>query len=151
MKKLLLIASLVLLGSCGGGDSSSGGAVDPTAPGSMIPASFVGTYSGTLNLVASALGLEERDSFPITITVTSDGMLRFDGDDPDETVTVGVTNDGNFAASITINEDPCEGTINVTGTVDGTTASGTVNGEGSCEDGPLSIDVELSGDFSATK
>lgn len=117
----------------------------------MIPANFVGTYTGSLNLVASALGIEERDSFPITITVTADGMLRFDGDDPDETVTVGVTNDGDFSASISITEDPCEGTISVTGTVNGTTASGTVDGEGSCELSGLNVDVELSGDFSANK
>ncbi|MFT5572324.1 MAG: hypothetical protein ACI9FR_001247 [Cryomorphaceae bacterium] len=151
MKKIFLIISIAFLSACGGGDSSSGAAVDPTTAGTMIPANFVGTYIGTLNLEASALGITESDSFAITITVTADGMLRFDGDEPDETVTVGVTNAGDFSASLSITEDPCTGTINLVGTVDGTTASGTVSGEGTCSEGGLTVDAELSGNFSASK
>ncbi len=151
IKKLLVAISLVTLAACGGGSSDSGGNVENTAPGDMLPANFVGTYTGTLNLRASAAGLTESDSFPITITVFENGTVRFDGDDPDETVTVGIANDGNFSASVTITEDPCTGTINLTGSVDGTTARGDVSGDGSCTQNGLTVDAELSGDFNATK
>ena len=150
MKNTLLILTFALLAACGGGDSSSGAGA-PTVAGDMLPANFVGIYTGVLNLEASALGIRERDSFPITITVTADGMLRFDGDDPDETVTVGVTNAGEFSASLPIDEDPCTGTISVSGRIDGTNATGTVEGDGTCIEGSLTVDVELSGDFNATK
>jgi hypothetical protein len=83
--------------------------------------------------------------------VQADGRIRFDGDDPDETFTVGVTDDGNFSGNIPINEDPCVGSVGVTGVVNGTTASGTVQGEGSCRVNGLNLDVELTGDFSANK
>ena len=81
----------------------------------------------------------------------ANGTVRFDGDDPDETFTVGVTNAGDFAGTANIMEDDCSGTINVVGRVDGTTASGSVDGEGTCNVNGLSLDVELSGDFNATK
>ena len=43
------------------------------------------------------------------------------------------------------------GTIGVVGTVDGTTASGTVEGSGECEVSGIDVDVELTGTFTATK
>ena len=145
-----IMIALAMLAACGGGDSSSG-AVEATLPGSNTPASFVGVYTGTLNLRAEALGLTETDSVAITITVLSNGTIRFDGDDEDETFTVGVTDNGNFSGNIEINEDPCVGTVGVTGVVNGTTASGTVQGQGTCISNGLSIDVDLTGDFSANK
>lgn len=145
---LFLIA--LSLGACGGGGSSSGG-VEATLPGSNTPSSFIGTYTGVLNLTAEALGVKESRSVPITITVQDDGTIRFDGDDADETFTVGVTDGGNFSGNININEDPCEGVAGVTGTVNGMTASGTVEGSGTCVENGLKINVDLSGDFSANK
>ena len=145
----LLVIALSLV-ACGGGDSDSG-AVEATLPGSNTPSSFVGVYVGQLNLTAEALGIKESESVPITITVNADGTIRFDGDDPDETFTVGVSDNGNFSGNISIDEDPCEGTVGVTGTVDGVTAVGTVQGSGTCMDGGLTVNVELTGDFSASK
>lgn len=150
MKNIILALNILFLAACGGGGSSSGG---PTEPGSNIPAAFVGTYQGTLNLTASALGITQSESFPITITVTADGQLRFDGDEPDETFTVGVTNDGRFNGSLSINEQGCEGTVTIDGAINsaGTNASGSVDGDGSCTIDGVSVDVDLGGDFSANK
>ena len=150
MKKIILSFCLLFLSACGGGDSSSG-AGDNTTPGENIPANFVGTYTGTLNLTASAAGLTESDSFPITVTVMANGMVRFDGDDPDETFTVGIANSGEFTGSITVVEDECSGTLSVTGRVDGSVANGTVTGDGKCTVSGVEISVTLSGDFNATK
>ena len=149
IKQIILVLGLLLLAACGG-SSDSGGAVENTLPGDMLPPEFVGTYTGQLNLTASAAGLSESASFPITITVSADGMIRFDGDDPDETFTVGIANDGSFSGSADIVEGPCSGTINLVGSVDGATASGTVSGEGTCTIDGLTLDVELTGDFNAT-
>jgi len=154
MKKVMLVLNVIMLlvlSGCGGGSSDSGGG--PTAPGSNIPAAFVGTYQGTINLRASAAGLSVSDSFPITITVTADGMLRFDGDEPDETATVGVGNDGRFSGELPVDEDECTGTVTFTGQINaaGTNASGDVEGEGRCDVNGTTLDVELTGDFSANK
>ena len=151
MKKLLLILSIVFISACSSGGSDSGGMVEPTLPGTGIPSSFVGTYTGTLNITASALGLSETDSFPITLTVTADGMVRFDGDDPNETFTVGLTDSGAFSGNLPINEEECTGSVGTNGMVDGTNASGDLSGNGSCRIDGLTVDVTLSGNFSASK
>ncbi len=145
---ILVLASLV---GCGGGDSDSGAMVQPTLPGTNVPASFAGTYRGTLTITASALTLSETDTFDITVTVTQDAMVRFDGDDPDETFTVGLANDGSFAGNFTVNEDECTGSLATTGRVDGTTASGDVSGKGRCDISGIQADVTLTGTFTATK
>lgn len=148
---LFLAFTISLLVGCGGGSSSSGAAVANTAPGQNLPPEFVGVYSGTLNLRADASGLSETASFPITVTVFEDGTVRFDGDEPDETFTVGVTDAGVFAGNVDISESDCSGSLAVNGQVDGSTASGTVQGEGTCVVSGLSLDVQLSGDFNAIK
>ena len=150
-KAFLCLLMIFLLPACGGGSSSSGADIEPTVAGQNIPANFIGVYTGTLNVRIEASGLSESDSFPITVTVTSDGMVRFDGDDPDETFTVGLTNQGEFAGNLPVMESDCTGQVAVQGRVDGTTASGTVIGSGDCEVSGLRLDVDLSGDFNATK
>ncbi len=153
MLKNSLIAFLLLLTltACGGGDSDSGAMVEPTLPGTNVPANFAGTYTGTLTVTASAAGLTETDSFPITVTVTDDAMVRFDGDDPDETFTVGLENDGTFRGNLPIEVDDCSGNLSTTGQVDGTRVTGEVNGSGECDVGILSVDVTLEGTFEATR
>ena len=141
--------SLIFLASCGSGDSDSGAEIDDSQPGSMI-SGFVGVYTGTLTVVAEGAGITEMDTFPITVTVSEDGTLRFDGDEPDETFTVGLTDQGTFSGSLDINEDPCEGTVNTQGGINGNVVSGDVSGSGVCNIG-LDIDVTLTGTFSATR
>lgn len=151
MKKILIAFGFLILSACSSGGSDSGGMVEPTLPSTGIPANFAGTYTGTLNVTASALGVTERDSFPITITVTQDGMVRFDGDSPDETFTVGLTNNGSFSGNLPINEDECTGSVGTQGSVNGSIAMGTVSGSGTCRISGLTVDVTLEGDFSANK
>lgn len=150
--KLFSIACLLtIFSACGGGDSDSGGEVDTTLPGDMLPSNFIGEYVGVLTLRATASGLSQTESVPITVTVFSNGTVSFAADDPEETFTVGITNAGNFSGSVAIEEDPCAGTITVVGSVDGVNATGAVEGSGSCTDNGLTIDVELDGEFNATK
>lgn len=151
MKKLLIMFSFLILSACSDSDSDSGGMVADTLPGTNIPANFAGVYSGTLNVKAEALGLTETDSFPITITVTNDGMVRFDGDDPEETFTVGLTDSGEFSGTLPIDEDECTGSVGATGQVDGSSAFGMVSGEGVCDIDGLTVEVTLTGDFNAVK
>ena len=150
IKTGLFVFFLLFLTACGSGGSSSGGGEDTTA-GDGIPANFIGVYTGVLNVEASAIGITERDSVAITITVNADGTIRFDGDDPDETFTVGLTNAGEFSGSLPIDQSDCVGTVAVTGQVDGTTASGSLEGEGECRVSGVNLDVTLSGEFTATK
>jgi hypothetical protein len=150
MKKIIVSFCLLFIAACDGGDSSSG-AGDSTNPGQNIPANFVGIYTGTLNLTASAVGLTQSDSFPITVTVLANGTVRFDGDDPDETFTVGITNAGDFSGTIAIVEDECSGTLSVIGRVDGSQASGDVTGEGVCTVNGVNLSATLRGDFNASK
>ncbi len=158
-KKISLVFVLLFtLVGCGGGDSDSGSMVEPTVPGDSLPANFVGTYTGTLTATARALGLSQTDTFPITIVVTEDGEIRFEGDDPDETFTAAVANDGSFAVDVSASDldsdiDECDSStsISVTGQVDGTTASGDIEGEGRCSVDGITADIELSGSFTATK
>lgn len=150
MKNLFLVFISIFIASCGG-NSTTGAQVDESVAGMMIPANFVGVYTGTLSVTAEAAGITESDTFVITVTVTADGMIRFDGDDPDETFTVGLMDDGSFSGNLFIDEDPCEGTVGAVGVVDGTTVTGTVTGEGVCEEGVIEIDVDLDGTFSASK
>jgi len=151
MKKIIISLFSLILVACGGGGSDSGGMSEPTLPGTNVPESFVGVYSGTLNVSASALGLTETDSFPITVTVTNDAMVRFDGDSPEETFTVGIENGGVFRGTLNINEDECTGAVNVEGTVNGSVASGSLSGEGRCSLNGTNVSVTLSGDFSANR
>ena len=151
MKNLLNVFVCLMLIACGGGGSDSGGMTENTLPGTNVPASFAGVYIGDATITASALGITETDTFPVTVTVTEDAMVRFDGDDPDETFTVGLTNDGVFSGSLSISEDPCSGSVEVSGNVDGTSASGTISGNGTCQIDGLSVDVTLDGTFDARR
>jgi len=147
MKKLILaFVSIVFLASCGG-NSTSGAQVEESEAGSMTPASFVGDYAGTLTVTVEALSITETYTFPVTATVTMDGMITFNGDDPGETFTVGLTDEGTFSGNLFINEDDCEGTIGIVGSISGSTMSGTGEGEGVCESGILEVDVDLDGTF----
>ena len=150
-KKFFLVVCLVALSACGGGGSDSGDMLEATLPGTNVPISFVGTYEGTLNVEASALGNSVSDSFPIMITVNEDGTLRFDGDDTEETFTVGLQNDGVFQGNLPLDQMGCTGNVGVTGQVDGTNVTGDIDGSGECDIDGLNVDVELEGDFSATR
>ena len=150
-KKLYILLLSSFLIACSDGDSDSGSMLDDTLPGTNVPANFAGVYTGTTDLTASALGITQSDTFDITITVTEDAMVRFDGDEPDETFTVGLQDNGGFTGTLAINEDECQGSVTVNGVVDGTLATGDVSGNGECELNGLMVDVTLTGTFSASR
>ncbi|MDB4511898.1 hypothetical protein N9060_00405 [Arenicella sp.] len=150
IKNALLVTALLFLASCGG-DSDSGGQGDGTGPDNMTAASFVGVYMGNLTVTAEAIGITETDTFPITITVTEDGLIRFDGDDPGETSSTTLANDGTFVGNLPINEPECSGNVVYTGSIVNTIASGDLDGSGSCDIGLTTVDVTLEGTFSASR
>ncbi len=143
-KHLILIFSAAVLAACGGSDTSVEN-VDVTA--GNVPSAFVGEYRGTISVRARAGILSERFTEPVTITVRADNTVTFSGDDPDEVFTTTIGSNGGFNGRLPVNEDDCEGVVNVSGTVDGTTASGELGGEGECD----GIDVDLTGTFTARK
>ncbi len=152
MKKfILLFFAIVSLSACDGGGSDSGSMTEDTLPGTNVPTSFVGTYTGTLDITASALGITVTDSFPITVTVNDDATVRFDGDDPEETFTVGLQNDGIFRGNLPIDQEGCTGTVAAEGQVNGTTVTGTIEGDGNCTIDGVTADVTLEGTFNATR
>lgn len=151
MKKILVLFSFLILAACDKSDSDSGGMADDTLPGTNVPSSFVGTYTGVLNVTASAAGITRSDSFPITVTVNNDATITITGDSPEETSTTGLQNDGSFVGNLPVNEDDCSGSVDYTGRVDGTNVSGTVSGSGDCQVGGLDVSVSLTGDFSAAR
>jgi len=150
LKRVFVFSFLLLLAACGG-SSDSGGNVENTQPGDMLPANFIGTYTGTLTLTASAAGLTQTESAEITLIVAADGTVTFRGDDPDETFTVGISNAGEFSGFVDIVEDECSGNISVQGSVDGTNATASVQGEGSCTVNGLTVNVDLTGNLTASK
>ncbi|MGH1428983.1 MAG: hypothetical protein ACRBEE_13650 [Arenicella sp.] len=143
-KRIVVSVCVFLLSACSDSDTSVDN-VDVTA--GDVPNSLVGVYRGTISAKAEAGLLSERFTEPVTITVSEDNTVTFSGDDPDEVFTTTIGSNGGFNGSLTINEGECEGVVNVSGTVDGSTASGDIGGDGKCR----GIDVDLTGSFSATK
>ena len=114
-----------------------------------VPSQFVGTYIGTIYATAEAELLSTEESFTedVTIIVSEDNTITFAGDDPDEVFTTEIGSNGGFNGQLDIVDDDCSGTVNVSGTVNGSIASGDIGGDGQCR----GIDVSLTGTFSATK
>jgi len=144
LSSICLIVVFGLLQACSKGDTS----VDsrPVTDG-PVPSEFVGTYVGTLTATAKSGPLDRSTTDTITITVSSDNTLRFQGDDPEEVFVTTVGANGNFNGSLPIDLDDCSGTINVSGNVNGTVATGELGGTGKCN----SVSVGVSGNFNATK
>ena len=148
MKKniISIVFSSIILVACGGSDTSVDNVEVTSGP---VPNEFVGTYNGTISGRASAELLPVSESFEedITIIVREDNTITFAGDDPDEVFTTNIGSNGGFNGSLFIDEDDCEGQINVSGTVDGSVAQGEIGGEGECD----GVDVDLTGTFNATQ
>ena len=143
---IIAVSSALILSACGGSDTS---VANVEVSAGSVPSELVGTYTGTISGRASAELLPISESFEedITIIIRDDNTITFAGDDPDEVFTTNIGSNGGFNGRLTINEDECEGVINVSGTVDGSVAQGDIGGEGECDD----IDVDLTGTFRATQ
>ena len=150
LRKHLFVFGLTVLTACGGGGSSSGVAV--SSPGDNLPANFVGTYTGTITVTLDASVIDETRSYSITVTVNADATIRFEVAGIEESFTAGVTNAGQFSGNINFTDDDCDSAvIGVEGTVDGSTVTGTVTGNTECDVAGLPVDVDLRGNFSASK
>ena len=130
------------LTACGGSSSSSGG-----GGGAIV-------YTGTLNATASAPGVPPvTESGPITITVSGGQVTIFDGTN---TATAPLSADGkNYKVpqplTIPVTGGSCSGSIVYTGTITGSTTSGTAAGSTLCSASGLTFTITLSGNFSATQ
>lgn len=144
-KLILVITSLLSLGACGKGDTS----VDTREVSTgNVPATFVGTYRGTISAEAKKGFLKSSSTDPITIIVRSNNTILFQGDDPGESFVTAIGANGNFNGVLPIKTSDCSGDINVSGSVNGVIASGELGGVGDCS-GIGSVGV--SGNFTATK
>lgn len=144
VNSLLLVVVANVLVACSKGDTRVDAREETEGP---VPNNFVGVYRGTLSAEAKAGPITESTKDVITITVTEDNRITFQGDDPEETFTTGIGANGNFNGELPVRSGNCEGTVQVAGTVDGTTASGEIGGKGKCD----SVDVGVSGNFFARK
>lgn len=152
MKRVKILLLIVAFGltACGGGSSGSGASVEPTQAGNSLPENFLGIYRGVLNLTLSTLIVSESGSFPIVLEVMSNGMVSVTIDDEDPEM-FPINNEGRFSGQASFADEDCEAFLGVSGSVNGATASGTINGEGSCALGSDRLDIEAEGDFSASK
>lgn len=149
MKMRKMIAGLFMvsmLGACGGGSSTSSGAAGGGTNGESID----GTYNGVINATAEALGISESASEPFTVTIANQ-TLSFVGDDPGETFTAPIDGQGNFSGTYTYVDDECTGNITLSGAVNAPNIIGSVDGTGICRIDGTRIDVDITGDFSATR
>lgn len=125
-----LIIFLLSLSGCSSDNnsetSSGGGSITTELPTSTVEpapvASIAGTYVGTATATASALGLTESRTIPVTITVDENGTISIEsGSDifPDV-----ITLNGNtFSFSQTFVDEnfgsaTCSGTLNLQGAID---------------------------------
>lgn len=157
-----LFSLVFFLTACGGGSSSGGGeAAGDGSPGTDTGggsgtdgSGIAGTYIGTGNIVASALGTTESESGPIQIVIKEDNTVEF-GEPGQPSVATGTLNTNgsqftlNFPASFLNEPDfTCTGTLVIMGTVAGGTISGTFSG---ADIVCLGVPVEVTGDFNAER
>ena len=125
-----LISLALLLTACGGGggDSSSGGGSEST---------YVGTYTGMQSWTLSSPGVPSRTGEePLTVVVASNGDVVIT--DSEGTKFTGTLTGESLSATgqlegITIPGANCPAaTITYTGTVSGTTITGSLNGAYNC-------------------
>jgi hypothetical protein len=143
MKKLLLFVSslfvsTLLLTACGGGSSGGGG-------------TFVGTYSGTGNVVVSSPGVPSQSgAIALTVTVNADGsvIVRTGPNEEFNGTISGNTFTANLPGSV-FNEPglTCTGTITARGNGSGNTFTGNFSGTAVCN----GVTFNFSGTFTVTR
>ena len=109
--------------SSNGGSSSNGGTTSTSAPApaAETPDQFAGTYVGSGTATASALGISESETAPVTIVIDKDGTVTVkSGSDIFGNVTV--LNGNTFSYSQSLNDEDlgsvsCSGTLSINGTI----------------------------------
>ncbi len=146
MRKLLILILLnAMLTACGGGSSSSGG-------GTAV--STAGTYNGSETFTVTIPGvLTETGSGSITITIDAAGNVTLVDED-------GVTFTGSLSGNRFTAQGPaqiveegitCNGPAAYEGTVSGNQITGTESASVTCTRGGVSVAVNASGTFNATR
>jgi len=147
ISSLFLSFCIALISACTSPDTS----VDnvPVASGD-VPAEYIGVYSGSISGETTAKKATiVKDSFNeiLTITVRSDNTISFSSDFSDKVLTTKIGGNGGFNDILDVNQDGCTGSVNISGLVNSTTASGQIGGSGKCD----GTDVAITGSFTATK
>ena len=136
---LLAVTLVAALTGCHHDDdsdvTSGGGNTGVGSDGGATSAQFAGTYTGTVTTVIRGDSIDdESDTEAITVLIRSNGtaQLTIDG----ETVQ-GTVNGNRYGFSIRRDVSrgllDCEGDAVITGTIQGNSMTGTVNGSGECE------------------
>lgn len=145
-----LISLAMLLVSCGGGgggDSSSGGGSESI---------YVGTYTGTQNWTLSSPGIPSKSGTDsLTVVVASNGDVVIT--DSEGTQSTGSLTGESLSATGTLGEITVPGancpatTITYTGTVNGTTITGSFSGAYNCTlSTGTKFTVTIAGTFTVT-
>ena len=115
--------------------TSGGGNTGIGSDGGAESAQFAGTYTGTVTTVIRGDSIDdETDTEAVTVLVRSDGtaQLTIDGESVQGTV-----NGNRFGFSIRRDFSrgllDCDGDAVITGAIQGSSMTGTVNGSGECE------------------
>jgi len=133
----------LMLASCGGGGSSSGG-------GGGGSDSIIFFATGTF--AVSAAGGTIKGPIRLTITVTGKSVFITDGGDSGSAP---LSADGkNFTVPFHLKSDPsvtCNAPVIISGTIAGTSISGTLSGSATCTNSSGTGPVRFSGTFSGTQ
>lgn len=150
----VVVYALLIIGCSEESSVSAGAGGTPTgSDGGSSSASFAGTYvgSGTVRFSGGSIP-DTTKSRAITLVIRTDGTITLTiGDDS----VSGEINGSSFSSVVHIVESDngitCEGDVAYSGSVNGTVASGTINGGGECRVIGISTGVDVSGSFSANK
>lgn len=160
-----LLATLLLLGACGGGSSSGGGdsegvtesATDASGSsdtGGTSGSALAGTYVGPATGTVSGGGLSETATDTVQITISEDNTIAFGEPGQPPIGTAVVNSDGeSFTISVPgsyFNEPgfQCSGKLSVAGTVKGDTITGSISSSGVTCNG---IPITITGNFNLEK
>lgn len=147
ISSILLLISITLTAGCIAPDTS----VDQVtvSPGN-VPAELLGTYNGAIKGKATPKKLAiVKQSFndAITLKVAKNNTVSFSSTFASDTVTTVIGSNGGFNTVLSVDQGDCTGSVNISGTVTSSSASGQIGGEGDCE----GVEVAITGSFSATK
>ena len=158
MKRVLIALVAIIMAGCDSGSSSTGSSAEVTDSNTSSPqqigAQFAGTYRGTIEgtYTATALGLSDSDSTPITIIIESNGDVTVRAEGRSYS---GSLDSDRITAVVDVKETyediSCDGTVNVNAQISGNTISGTANGAGECSQGSVKTPVRVAGVLNASK
>jgi uncharacterized protein YceK len=166
----ILLATLMVCSGCststsetssGGGSSGAGAGTGSPATGSpvtgAVPSSLAGTYTGAATATASALGISESETVPITIIIDQNGSVTIQSGS-DIFPNAAILNGNSFTQSQTFNNQDfgsaiCSGTLSLQGSIDGNgVITATLSSQSVvCTINGIAIPGTVTGSLTATK